>query len=42
MKGSNKFCILVLDNFGRDIIKFVEENKFDFIIGCENEIECVL
>lgn len=40
-KGIFKFCMLVFDNFGCDIIKLVEEDKLDFIIGCENEIEWV-
>lgn len=31
----------MFDNFGCDIIKLVEEGKFDLIIGWENEIECV-
>ena len=31
----------VLDNFGRDLTKFAEENKLDPIVGREKEIERV-
>lgn len=40
-KGSEKSKTPVLDNFGRDLTKFAEEDKLDPIVGREKEIERV-
>ncbi|MFY0654286.1 MAG: ATP-dependent Clp protease ATP-binding subunit [Cyclobacteriaceae bacterium] len=40
-KGSEKSRTPVLDNFGRDLTKFAEEDKLDPIVGREKEIERV-
>ena len=40
-KGSKKSKTPVLDNFGRDLTKFAEENKLDPVVGREKEIERV-
>jgi ATP-dependent Clp protease ATP-binding subunit ClpC len=40
-KGSVKSKTPVLDNFGRDLTKYAEENKLDPIVGREKEIERV-
>ncbi len=40
-KSSEKSRTPVLDNFGRDLTKYAEENKLDPIIGRDNEIERV-
>mgnify|MGYP000740062742 FL=1 len=40
-KGTKKSKTPVLDNFGRDLTKFAEENKLDPVVGREKEIERV-
>jgi ATP-dependent Clp protease ATP-binding subunit ClpC len=40
-KGSEKSRTPVLDNFGRDLTKYAEEDKLDPIVGREKEIERV-
>ncbi len=40
-KGNKKSKTPVLDNFGRDLTKFAEENKLDPVVGREKEIERV-
>eukprot|EP01026_Neomeris_dumetosa_P024197 TRINITY_DN20222_c0_g3_i4.p1 TRINITY_DN20222_c0_g3~~TRINITY_DN20222_c0_g3_i4.p1 ORF type:complete len:644 (-),score=78.95 TRINITY_DN20222_c0_g3_i4:13-1719(-) len=40
-KGSEKSRTPVLDNFGRDLTKYAEDDKLDPIVGRENEIERV-
>jgi ATP-dependent Clp protease ATP-binding subunit ClpC len=40
-KGTEKSRTPVLDNFGRDLTKYAEEDKLDPIIGREKEIERV-
>ena len=40
-KSTEKSRTPVLDNFGRDLTKFAEENKLDPIVGRDNEIERV-
>lgn len=40
-KGNVKSKTPVLDNFGRDLTKFAEENKLDPVVGREKEIERV-
>ncbi|MEN7549144.1 ATP-dependent Clp protease ATP-binding subunit [Rapidithrix thailandica] len=40
-KGSEKSKTPVLDNFGRDLTKYAEEDKLDPIVGREREIERV-
>jgi len=40
-KGSDKSRTPVLDNFGRDLTKYAEDDKLDPIVGREKEIERV-
>ncbi|MBX2842256.1 MAG: ATP-dependent Clp protease ATP-binding subunit [Flammeovirgaceae bacterium] len=40
-KGAEKSRTPVLDNFGRDLTKYAEDDKLDPIVGRENEIERV-
>jgi ATP-dependent Clp protease ATP-binding subunit ClpC len=40
-KGNKKSKTPVLDNFGRDLTKFAEENKLDPVVGRQKEIERV-
>lgn len=40
-KGSDKTRTPVLDNFGRDLTKYAEDDKLDPIVGREKEIERV-
>ena len=41
VKSGEKSRTPVLDNFGRDLTRYAEENKLDPIVGRENEIERV-